>query len=153
MPFTPFHLGIGLLIGILSYKRIDFWGLLIGSVILDAWPFSVLIFGLPYSLHGASHSFLIAILVSVVFAFVGYFIYKLFKFKRSFSFLFLGLLIGTFSHVALDAPLYKDMVPFWPSSWNPVFGLYNYNDAVVFSVACFVFAFVLFIIWLYRKDY
>ncbi len=154
MPFTPFHLGIALLIGIIFYKYLDMISILIGSVILDIWPFLVLILGLPYTFHGFSHSFLIAILASLILAIARFSFNKFINLKRSFSIIFFSFLIGTFSHVLLDAPLYSDMVPFWPLVFNPFYGLYNYSSAVWFSIVCFLVAFILILIKLFnRKHY
>lgn len=142
MPFTPYHLGIALLVGVVFYKYLDMIGILVGSVILDVWPFLVLVFGLPYNFHGISHSFLAALVVALIIAAIRFGLNNVLNLKRTFSAIFLGSVIGTFSHVLLDAPLYNDMVPFWPSSWNPFFGLFSYRDAVIFSVVCFIVVFV-----------
>ena len=150
MPFTPFHLGIALLIWIVFYNYLDIIWLLVGSIILDAWPFLVLVFNLPYGFHGFSHSFLIALVVSLILT-LGLFNLKFLKLKKSFVSIFSSFVIGTFSHVLLDAPLYQDMTPFWPLSWNPFLGLYSYSAAVWFSIICFVLAFVL--IFINRKRY
>ena len=66
MPFTPYHLGIALLLAVIFYKYLDMLTLLIGSVILDTWPFLVVFLNLPYHLHGFSHSFLIAFLWAIL---------------------------------------------------------------------------------------
>lgn len=150
MPFTPFHLGIALLIGVIFYKYLDMISLLVGSIILDIWPFLVLFFGLPYHLHGFSHSLLIALVVSLILAFIRIKL-DFIKFKRSFTSIFFSFVIGTFSHIILDTPLYSDIMPFWPASWNPFLGLITYSDAVLFSIACFIAALIIFLI--NRKRY
>ncbi|MFW9990322.1 MAG: hypothetical protein ACFFC3_16900, partial [Candidatus Odinarchaeota archaeon] len=58
MPFTPYHLGPGLFIGLLFLSFIDFPTFLIASVIVDIEPFFVLYFNLDYPYHGFFHSFL-----------------------------------------------------------------------------------------------
>jgi len=58
MPFTPFHLGPGLLFGLLLLGYIDFPTFLVASVIVDVEPFLVLTLNLNYPLHGFLHSFL-----------------------------------------------------------------------------------------------
>ncbi|MCK4239253.1 MAG: hydrolase, partial [Candidatus Lokiarchaeota archaeon] len=58
MPLTPFHLGPGLLIGLILLNFIDFPTFLIASVIVDVEPFIVILFDLDYPLHGFCHSFL-----------------------------------------------------------------------------------------------
>ncbi|NIR87405.1 hypothetical protein GWO13_07505 [Candidatus Bathyarchaeota archaeon] len=41
--------------------------------------------------------------------------------KRSFPRIFAGALIGVYSHILLDAPLYTDIKPFWPLDLNPLY--------------------------------
>ncbi|MBI2148500.1 hypothetical protein HYU23_02375 [Candidatus Woesearchaeota archaeon] len=154
MPFTPFHLGIALLIWVLFDKYLDISSILLGSVILDVWPFLVLVLGLNYHLHGFSHSFLVALLAGLLFALFRFSIKSHFKLKKSFFATIISAVIGTFSHVLLDAPLYNDMIPFWPSIWNPFSGLYTYNFSVIFSLGCFIVAFILiFFKFFNRKHY
>lgn len=50
MPFTPYHLGHGSLIGLSLFRIFDFPALLTASVIVDIEPFSVLFFNLNYPL-------------------------------------------------------------------------------------------------------
>lgn len=70
MPLTPFHLGPGLLVGLLFFSFIDFPTFLVASVIVDVEPFLVLVFNLDFPLHGFFHSFLggtlVAFLLSLV---------------------------------------------------------------------------------------
>lgn len=151
MPFTLFHLCLGLLIVVLFRKRLDLVSVLIGSVILDVWPFLVLFFSLGYSLHGVSHSFFVAIIASCLLALITFKVYQYFRIKRKFYFLFWSFIVGTFSHVLLDSPLYSDALPFWPSKINLLFGLYSYNSSVLFSIVCLFLAGVIFLI--NRKHY
>jgi hypothetical protein len=66
MPFTPFHLGPALLLGLLLLRFIDFPTFLIANVIVDVEPLLVLVFGLDYPLHGFFHSFLGGAIVALV---------------------------------------------------------------------------------------
>ena len=118
---------------------------------MDIWPFSVLFFNLPYKLHGISHSFLIALIIALIISIVRIKFSDKLKLKRSFNFIFLSSLIGTFSHVILDIPLYKDMTPFWPSLINPFYGLISYSNIILFCIICFVLAGIIFGIKLIYK--
>ena len=51
MPFTPYHLGPGLFVGLLFLSFIDFPTFLVASVIVDVEPFMVLALNLNYPLH------------------------------------------------------------------------------------------------------
>jgi hypothetical protein len=65
MPFTPYHLGPALFLGLLFLRFIDFPTFLIASVIMDVEPFLVLFFNLNYPLHGFFHSLLGGTLVAI----------------------------------------------------------------------------------------
>lgn len=67
MPFTPYHFGPGLFIGLLFLSFIDFPTFLIASVIVDIEPFLVLFFNLNYPLHGFFHSFLGGTIIALIF--------------------------------------------------------------------------------------
>src|SRR3989338_1078032 len=113
MPFTPYHLGIALLIGVIFHKKIDIPSILAGSIVLDIWPYLVLMYNLPYPLHWISHSFLVAFIVGIILAFLRLKI-NIIKCNYTFPILLLSSVLGTFSHVILDTPLYNDILPFWP---------------------------------------
>jgi hypothetical protein len=66
MPFTSYHLGPGLMVGLLFLNFIDFPTFLVASVIVDIEPFIVLFFNLDYPLHGFFHSFLGGTIVALL---------------------------------------------------------------------------------------
>ena len=130
MPFTPFHLGPGLGLGLPLRGLLHVPTFLLASVIVDVEPFLVLILGLNYPLHGYLHTFLLAVLAGLV---LGYIMSLLERFLqplyRTFlletsnglrlrSFVAAGVL-GTGLHVLLDTPLYADIAPFCPITTNP----------------------------------
>lgn len=57
MPFTPFHLGPGLLFGLLLFSYVDLPRFLVASVVFDIEPFMVLSLNLDYSVHGYLQTF------------------------------------------------------------------------------------------------
>lgn len=130
MPFTPFHLGPALFFGLLLFRFMDFPTFLVASVILDLEPFTVLLLGLDYPLHGFFHSFLGGTIVAVVLGLVMFRLsgmargaLKLLALEQSSSHqaIMLGSLLGVYSHILLDSPLYADIRPFFPFSANPFF--------------------------------
>jgi membrane-bound metal-dependent hydrolase YbcI (DUF457 family) len=130
MPFTPFHLGPALFLGLLLFRFADFPTLVVASVILDLEPFAVLVTGLDYPLHGFFHSFLGGTIVAVA---LGLIMLRLGGTARgvlkplgleqspSRQTIMLGSFLGVYSHILLDSPLYADIRPFFPSSVNPFF--------------------------------
>lgn len=131
MPFTPLHLGPGVLLGLPLRNLLHVPTLLLASVILDLEPLFVFVFGLNYPLHGYFHTFLIAIPTGSV---LGYLMHSidphLKELYRSLklvdrdlglkSFILSGIL-GASMHVAFDSPLYSDIRPFWPLASNPMY--------------------------------
>jgi membrane-bound metal-dependent hydrolase YbcI (DUF457 family) len=132
MPFTPYHFGPGLLLGVLFFPFVDLVAVLTGAVVLDIEPLVVLMFGLSAPLHGLAHTYVFAVLVSVALAAVLWTVRRpLLVITSPFgvtqeptkSSLLLGSLMGTFSHVLLDSFLYAEMNPFFPVLGNPFLGL------------------------------
>ncbi|MFX0155924.1 MAG: hypothetical protein ACFE9Q_15485 [Candidatus Hodarchaeota archaeon] len=130
MPFTPYHFGPGLFIGLLFLSFIDFPTFLIANVIVDIEPFLVLSFNLNYPLHGFFHSFIggtiIAFILTLVMTKIREFftpIMSFFKIKQEISFkkILLASLLGIYIHILLDTPIYTDIRPFFPLEFNPFY--------------------------------
>jgi hypothetical protein len=132
MPFTPFHFGPGLALGLPLRKYIHAPTFILANVMVDVEPFLVLLFGLRYPLHGYLHTFLLAFLMGLVFGCVMFLlerifqpVYKLFLLESTDnlnikSFIVAGV-SGAMLHVLLDSPLYTDIQPFFPLATNPLF--------------------------------
>lgn len=132
MPFTPYHFGPALLLGMLLIPFVDLSAILIASVILDLEPLAVLMFNLPFPLHGVFHTYLAASIVAILLAltlwpFRGVLNTVVSAFgvhqKSTFRSLLLASFIGTYSHIFLDSFLYAEMNPFYPLLRNPFVGL------------------------------
>ena len=163
MPLTPFHLGPGLLIGLLFLSFIDFPTFLVASVIVDVEPILVLFFDLDYPLHGFFHSFLGGTLVAFLLAAVMSKIrdslsplLSFFKLKRKSSFknIVLASLSGIYIHILLDSQMHRDIQPFYPLDFNPFLssstlpGLWVHILCVwCFIGAAVIYAIRLFLIW------
>lgn len=163
MPFTPYHLGPGLLVGLLFLSFIDFPTFLIASVIVDVEPFLVLIFNLNYPLHGFFHSLLGGTLAAFLLTLAmrpirGRFssLLSFFKLEQTVSFksILVAALLGVYLHVLLDSRLYSDIRPFYPLEANPLLttGIFAGLDSYIFCIwsfygAVFVYAIRLFLFW------
>ncbi|MFW9804127.1 MAG: hydrolase [Candidatus Thorarchaeota archaeon] len=140
MPFTPFHLGPALCLGLPLREYIHTPTFILANVILDIEPFLVLILGLEYPLHGYFHAFLLAFIVglalgSTMLLLEGY-LHPLYRMllletdsKTSLKRFVLAGFLGTMFHVLLDSPLYTDIRPFYPLTANPL-----YNPALSMEV-------------------
>jgi len=132
MPFTPFHFGPGLGLGLPLRKIVHAPTFILANVILDAEPFFVLFYGLNYPLHGYLHTFILASLVGILLGSIMFVLerflrplYKVFMLEsvdtlRLKSFIAAGVL-GTALHVLFDSPLYDDIRPFYPVGVNPFY--------------------------------
>jgi len=148
MPFTPFHLGPGLLFGLLLLSYIDFPTFLIASVIVDVEPFLVLTLNLNYPLHGFLHSFfggtLIAFLLAAVMSNVRSALSPLMSFlkleqKLSFKTILSAALLGVYVHILLDSPLYPDIRPFFPFDFNPLLNLSMFISFDIYTLCTLSF--------------
>jgi membrane-bound metal-dependent hydrolase YbcI (DUF457 family) len=167
MPFTPYHLGPALFIGLLFLDFIDFPTLLVASVIVDVEPFLVLALNLDYPLHGFFHSFLGGTLLAVPLALVMYKIrdklspvMSFFKLEQKISFkrILVASISGVYIHILLDSRMYTDIQPFYPSSYNPLLttGVLAGLDSYVFCIwsffgAAIIYAIRLFLLWRKRS--
>jgi len=155
MPFTPFHWGPALLIGLFLFSVFDLPTLLVSSVILDVEPLYVLMFGAPLPLHGFFHSYLGASILGVLVAVVLYPLrglsnrimaaFRLPQKASSLRKLLLTSLFGVYSHVFLDSFLYGEMMPFYPLEANLFFGVVSSPGTYEFCRVSFLLGFVLYI--------
>lgn len=150
MPFTPYHLGPGILLSMLLFPFIDLSTVVVASVILDLEPFVVLLLNLPLPLHGFFHTYLGATIVAFLLTFViwpfrGYLnkIVSVFGIHQESSLrhIVFASIIGTYSHVLLDSFLYAEMNPFYPLLGNPflgiVQGVFVYNICIILGLLGF----------------
>jgi len=165
VPFTPFHLGPALLLGMALLTVLDLPALLVASVAPDVEPFAVLnlhVVGGPA--HGFLHtylgsSFLALLVASVLYSLRGILDRVVASFRisqrTSFKKILLASFVGVYSHVALDSFLYEEMVPFYPFGGNPFLGALSafdsYRVIYGFCSVAFLLGVVLYLIMIVRK--
>jgi membrane-bound metal-dependent hydrolase YbcI (DUF457 family) len=165
MPFTPYHLGPALFLGLLFLRFIDFPTFLIASVIVDVEPFLVLFFDLNYPLHGFFHSLLGGTLVAIPLALIMLNIrdklsplmaYFKLEQKVSFKSILLASFLGIYIHILLDSRIYTDIQPFYPSHCNPLLttGILAGLDSYFICIWSFFGAVIIYIIrvFLIRRE-
>lgn len=120
MPFTPFHLGAGALFKAAGGRHFSFMVFGGAQVLMDIEPLIGLIQGRPV-LHGYTHTLAGALGIGVVAALIGRPISaavlrmgRVQHYYLTWRAAFAGALLGTFSHVGLDALMHHDMSPWWP---------------------------------------
>jgi membrane-bound metal-dependent hydrolase YbcI (DUF457 family) len=160
MPFTPFHLGPAFLLGELFEKKVNLFSILIGSIIIDVRATYCLFAGCR-PLHGPLHTFLAATIVGLLIAWLIFsqrkWLQKItnkLRIEQSYSLnsIILGSIIGTWSHVLLDAPLYTDISPFWPISDNPLLWTIGPLTIYMFCALSFIPAISIFIYRCWKRN-
>lgn len=130
MPFTPYHIGPALLVGLPARRWLHAPTLILASVAVDVEPLYVIVTGVDYPLHGYLHTFLgaaaLGLLVGVLMRVLDDLLAPLWRLLRLAggrglpSFLAAGV-AGAVVHVLLDAPLYPEMAPLYPLPGNPLY--------------------------------
>ncbi len=120
MPFTPFHMGPGLLVKALLQSCFSLMIFGWTQIVMDIQPLIVLITGQGH-LHGFTHTFIGATVIAVFSALTGKYMSEwglnFIKFGRvniRWWVVFFSAFIGSFSHVILDGIMHSDVEPFFP---------------------------------------
>lgn len=154
MPFTPFHLGPALLIGLIMLPILDLPTFLIASVIVDIEPAAVLFLKLDAPFHGVIHTFLAGTLIAFILALIMFFlrektktVMRILKLEQnpSFNKILFTSLAGVYIHLLLDSFIYADIRPFYPLTANPLYGLMSATNVYLFCTLSFPLAFVIYI--------
>ena len=126
MPFTPFHMGPGILLK--AFLQGSFSLMVFGwsQIVMDLQPLFVLLTGEGH-LHGFSHTYAGAMLLAIFSALSGKYLSELglklagVTIKKNtiqiaWWVAFCSAFIGTFSHVFLDSIMHSDLEPLYPLS-------------------------------------
>lgn len=144
MPFTPFHLGPALCLGIPLRKYIHAPTFILANVILDVEPFLVIVWGLNYPLHGYLHTLVASFGIGVALGLVMFFLerflnpaYTMLLLEKEpvvgkLRFITAGV-AGTALHLLFDSPLYGDVKPFYPLMANPLLGVASSTEVYLLS--------------------
>lgn len=131
MPFTPIHMGADVLVKSVLQKRFSLMLFGWSQIVMDIQPLMVMLTGQGH-LHGFTHTYAGAILVTVVATITGKplaeFGLRLLNLSDHLPLCWrvasLSAFIGTFSHVFLDSIMHADLQPFAP--WRLDNPLLNY---------------------------
>jgi len=133
MPFTPYHMGPGIIIKAMLQGSFSLMVFGWAQIIMDIQPLVVLITGEGH-LHGFSHTYVGATLLAIFSALSGKCLSEVDLFVLGLNkqwqvniawwVSFLSAFIGTFSHVLLDSIMHADVKPFYPiTTSNPLLEL------------------------------
>ena len=145
MPITPLHMGPALLGKAALDRRFSLIAFGMAQILMDMEPLLGLLLHWP-RLHGLSHTLLMAIPIGLLAAWLGKVLSPLLLARwrtelrawklgwledplPSRAALVWGGLLGSFSHLLLDALMHGDMTPLWPfSAANPLYELTTYEQ-------------------------
>jgi membrane-bound metal-dependent hydrolase YbcI (DUF457 family) len=133
MPFTPIHMGPGILIKAVLQTSFSLMVFGWSQIVMDIQPLIAMIVGHGH-IHGFTHTYSGAVLVAVFSAVTGKYLsqfgLRILEIKSRNSdnipwwICFLSAFIGSFSHVFLDSIMHMDVQPFYPFVLeNPFKGL------------------------------
>ncbi len=131
MPFTPFHMGPGILMKSLLQGSFSLMVFGWTQIVMDIQPLIVLISGEGH-LHGFTHTYIGAILIAIFSALTGKYLSELGLTILKISpheqpiviawwVVFLSAFLGSFSHVLLDSIMHADVEPLFPFTLNNQF--------------------------------
>ena len=145
MPFTPFHMGPGILIKALLQGSFSLMVFGWAQIVMDLQPLFVLLIGEGH-LHGFSHTYVGATLLAIFSALSG-------KYLSEFGLRVIGIakksnpiniawwvafvsaFIGTYTHVVLDSIMHSDVEPFYPIvQSNDLLGLITVGELHKFCI-------------------
>lgn len=139
MPFTPFHMGPGLLIKSLLQGSFSLMVFGWTQIVMDVQPLWVMITGHGH-IHGFSHTIVGGTLLALFSALTGKYLSELGlsllrieKASQPVSIAWwvaiLSALIGSYSHVLLDAIMHTDVEPLYPYTLNnALWGIVSVSD-------------------------
>jgi membrane-bound metal-dependent hydrolase YbcI (DUF457 family) len=126
MPFTPLHMGPGILLKALLQGSFSLMVFGWTQIVMDLQPLYVMLSNTTrFELHGFSHTYLGATLLAVVSAVSGKYLSELAlklltlsTVNRSINIgwriAFFSAVLGTYSHVVLDSIMHADIQPYFP---------------------------------------
>lgn len=130
MPFTPFHMGPGILVKACMQGSFSLTVFGWSQIVMDIQPLLVLLTGQGH-LHGFSHTYIGATLLGAFSALSGKYLGELgLRFIGRPEFVpirwwvaFVSAFVGAYSHVVLDSIMHGDLEPFAPfTSHNALLG-------------------------------
>jgi len=156
MPFTPYHFGPNGLLGSFFFRWLNLPALVLVNVAVDLESLTVIIFNIrKYPEHGFFHSFAGATVIALLFCLVYVPVKKPIndlmgfmglKQSNTLSSIVLASVLGAWMHVLLDSCLYRDIMPFFPSDYNPMYGLMTPPEMRFFCIAAGGLAVVVFVV-------
>ncbi len=146
MPFTPFHFGPHACVALPLQRYVDVPIFIGANVAIDIEPLLVMIYRFDYPLHGYCHTLLFGSVVGLLLGFVVFPFCKLIEkamsllrlpYSTSLLKMTVSGMLGAWMHILFDMPLYRDIIPFYPLSANPLYGVLSAK--VIYGICALLF--------------
>lgn len=143
MPFTPFHMGPGLVVKAILRRRFSLMVFGWSQVAIDLQPLVAIVTGRG-ELHGFSHTAIGATLIGLACGMTGKPLgelgLRILGLRRygpiTWQVSFISAFIGTYSHVLIDSIMHADITPMAPLTLsNPLHGLISIEALHIWCVA------------------
>lgn len=146
MPFTPIHMGPGLLIKAVLQSSFSLMVFGWTQIVMDIQPLIVMLHGEGH-VHGFTHTYLGATLVAIFAALTGKYLseygLKILDIttsnsgKITWGVCLLSAFIGSYSHVLLDSIMHGDVEPFYPLTLpNNIYRIISVRELHIFCFSC-----------------
>lgn len=154
MPFTPLHMGPALLLKAVVPHRFSLCLFGWSQILIDIQPLAVML-GAPGPLHGSSHTLIGASVIALAATLTGkplaqWGLARIGQPTRlSWRLALTSALIGSYSHLVLDALMHADLRPWLPfTAANPLWGLLSFDQI---HLLCLLPAGLAVVVWLGQK--
>ena len=132
MPITPLHFGVILPLKLIRMDKFSAASFVVANIIIDTEPVFKILFETPGDLHGFSHSYLWAVIMTLIWAGLIMKTTDPGDIRRHAR--IEGFAWGVSSHVLLDSFVHSEMDPLYPYLGNPFF----WDGMKPVSIALFV---------------
>ncbi|MFA4831047.1 MAG: hypothetical protein WC862_01520 [Patescibacteria group bacterium] len=154
MPFTPFHFGPSAFIAFPLKKYLDIPVFVLANVVIDLEPLTVMVFNLPYPVHGFFHTLLGGIIIGAFWGFIAYsmknFLKKIMNifhlnYNPKLSIMIFSGILGFWFHVFIDSFMHADIKPLYPLDYNPLYQVVSTPNLYLISAALFIPALIFYV--------
>jgi membrane-bound metal-dependent hydrolase YbcI (DUF457 family) len=156
VPLTPFHLGPGILFGLLLLRYVDFPTFVVGSVVVD-WRAALVYVGFwPGPRHGWMHTYLgslafsllvVAVMIAVRPRIDGALERLAISQRVTTAKIAAGAFLAVTIHVTIDAFHHPTMRPLLPLEGNPLYGFFSTFEMRAFTAFCLFLGVQLYLVY------
>jgi membrane-bound metal-dependent hydrolase YbcI (DUF457 family) len=149
MPFTPYHFGPSVFIGLVFRKWLDIPVFVFANVVVDIEVLVIAVFGLGYPAHRYCHTFLVGAVLGLLWGAAAYPLRHIFNrlmqilripYQTSFLKMVISGVLGVWLHVLIDGICHFGAHIFWPSKtiwlWRT---MYRHINAGQIKAICLFF--------------